>query len=459
MADEPAARHRFDRPIFDRGGPDAEGAIRKRRRRISLQAKMFVFSLLAMAILVGVGAFYMRPQENRYVLDNYQVITVGTHDFRNLVLTSGRVVPEEIVQFTAPSFSQASTRIEVVRVHVHEGDEVAAGQVMIELASEALMDDLRRKESERSQAEIELAQARLQSAQEIMLKERELSQAILDHEAAEEHLALLRQLYERGGVSRKELENAEKAVAEREAQIQAAEQSLAITQQRGELSIRKAEHQLESLEKQLEALYEQEQGLTVRSDRDGRVLSVTVNPGKLVAQGAELVSIADLRRQYVDAAVTPSQALTIGPGMPALLRFGTYDVEAFVEHVAPAATATSEGSAVRLRLGLAPEMAEQIVPNTDVSVEIETGIRKGRYAVQRGPYFATGDASFVYVVSDDGLEARRRDVRFGAIDGSVIEIIDGLTPGERIIYSSYSAFRAYPTIELLPEGGRDVEWR
>jgi HlyD family secretion protein len=78
--------------------------------------------------------------------------------------------------------------------------------------------------------------------------------------------------------------------------------------------------------------------------------------------------------------------------------------------------------------------------------------------VPRGPFFASGDASFVYVLSEDGRQATRRTVRFGAIEGSMIEVLEGLAPGERIIYSSYSAFRAYPTIQLLPEGGREIAW-
>ena len=42
------------------------------------------------------------------------------------------------------------------------------------------------------------------------------------------------------------------------------------------------------------------------------------------------------------------------------------------------------------------------------------------------------------------------------IDTSV-EILGGLEPGERIVYSSYTAFRTHPVIELVPEGGRLVE--
>lgn len=455
MAGSSQGQAPYDRPIFGA----AQGPARvRRRRRLSLQARMLLFAVVILAVIVSAAVWALRPRATRYVLDNYQVITVGTYDFRNLVLTAGRVQPRQIAVFKAPSLGQNAARIEVVHVYVQPGDDVTAGQILVELASDHLEEELRRLEGDLAAARIELEQARLQAEQENAQKQRELDQAVREHEAAEEHLALVTELYARGGVARKEYEDAVRAVAERAAQIQAAEHALTLTRQRGDLNIRKAENHVTALEKELAALRAQAQALVVRADRNGRVLSVQVVPGTAVAPGAELLSLADLSQQYVEAAVTPEQALSLRPDLPAVLRFGGIAVPATVEHVAPTAVSTSEGSAVRVTLALDPEVAQRLLPNTEVSVEIETGIRPDRPAVLRGPFFATGDTSFVYVVSPDGTEAYRRDVRFGVVDGGVIEVLEGLAPGERIIYSSYSAFRSYPTVTLLPEGGREVAW-
>lgn len=450
-------QQQYDRSIFQDTGR-AKTPARTRRLRVSLQARMFLFTLIILGAIIAAAFLYMRPKDERYVLDNYELITVGTYDFRSLFVTAGRVAPIDTAKFAVPSFGQSNVRVFVERVHVAPGDDVVEGQIVMELVAYGLTEELQKLESDRAAAEIELEQARLQVEQELLQRERELAQAVSDLRSAQEHLELLRDLYAKGGVAKKELDDAEQAVSLRQIQIQTAEQALTMTRQRGELTVRKAENQVSSLARQQATLEEQIAGLTIRSDRDGRVLSVSVAPGSQVSSGNELLSIADLRRQQVEAAITPQQALEVQPGMSAQLRFASRTLPAQVTHVAPVATTTSEGSAVSVRLSLAPEVAETIVPNTDLTVEIELGVRPARTALPRGPFFASGDASFVYVVSEDGRQATRRTVRFGAIEGSMIEIVEGLEPGERIIYSSYSAFRAYPNIQLLPEGGRHVAW-
>lgn len=457
MSDVQGPRQQYDRTIFGDTGRPRRPA-RTRRLRMSLQARMFVFAVMILGVIAAGAYVYMRPKEERYVLDNYEVVTVGTFDFRSLFITAGRVVPSEIAVFTAPSFGQTSVRLVAERVFVEPGDDVKEGQVLLELAAYGLTEELQKLQSDLAAAQIELEQAALQAEQELLQRERELDQAVDDLRKAEAQLELLQQLYEKGGVARKELEDAEQTVRMRQSQIRTAEQALEMTRQRGDLNVRKAQNLVDTLTRQLETLEGQIAALTVRSDRDGRVLSVGVVEGGQVAAAAELLTVADLRRQQVEAAVTPQQALEVQPGMPAQLRFGGRTLPAQVAHVAPVATTTSEGAAVAVRLALAPEVAETIVPNTDLTVEIELGARPGRTAVPRGPFFASGDASFVYVLSEDGRQATRRAVRFGAIEGSMIEVLEGLAPGERIIYSSYSAFRAYPTIQLLPEGGREIAW-
>ncbi|REJ34088.1 MAG: hypothetical protein DIU83_04675, partial [Bacillota bacterium] len=125
--------------------------------------------------------------------------------------------------------------------------------------------------------------------------------------------------------------------------------------------------------------------------------------------------------------------------------------------IAPQATVGSSGSSVAVRLALDPEASASLRPFTEVAVELELGVRRNRPALPRGPFFASGDTSFVYVIAPDGRTAERRDVRYGAIDGSFVEIESGLEPGDRIVYNSYAAFRTHPVVELVPEGGRLVE--
>jgi HlyD family secretion protein len=97
------------------------------------------------------------------------------------------------------------------------------------------------------------------------------------------------------------------------------------------------------------------------------------------------------------------------------------------------------------------EDASGLLPNTGVNVDIRLRLHKDSPALPRGPYLTSGQQLFVYVI--EGERAVRREVQFGLLQGSIIQVLRGLDVGERVITSSYDAFRHLEEITILPEGG------
>ena len=221
--------------------------------------------------------------------------------------------------------------------------------------------------------------------------------------------------------------------------------------------MKKAEQQEATARTKLAEVEERAAKMEVRAPWDGRLLELSIKSGSLVEEGATLLRLADVTSQQVEAVVTPEQASGIQPGAPALLRTSDAAYPAQVVQVAMIATTGESGTQVPVRLSVTPEVSAAFLPNAPVTVEIELGAVKDRPFLRRGPFFSSGNASFVYVLSDDLSTAERRDVRYGAIDGDYVEVVSGVEPGERVIYSSYTAFRSYRTIDLIPEGGRPVD--
>ena len=63
---------------------------------------------------------------------------------------------------------------------------------------------------------------------------------------------------------------------------------------------------------------------------------------------------------------------------------------------------------------------------------------------------STGGERFVYLVNDD--TAVRTNVTFGIVDGSNVEVREGLQAGDNIVSSSYEAFKEEAEIGLITEG-------
>lgn len=422
-----------------------------RKRRMGLQTQFMLFSALALAIIGLAAWWFLRPVEAVYVLDSYQYATVTERDFRDVIVTSGTVEPETVAVFGAP----ADATVEDIFVEV--GEDVAAGAALLQLVSKQLLEDVDEARRDFEDAEFDLEQARLKTTGDLFAKEQEVDDAEEALAEAEAQLPLTEELFALGGVSAKEMQDALAEIRRLRLQVNNASQAFTLAERQGELTVRQAEQTARTAERALAKLQEQVDEMTVTAPRDGRVLSLSVRPDERVKAGDELLRHADVARQDVKSAVTPQQAAQLEPGTTAVVRVGGRSIPAVVSFVAPLAQTGTDRTAVPVTLTIDGEAAASLRPFTEASVELELGVRSKRPALSRGPFFASGDAGFVYIVSGDGTEAERREVRYGAIDGNYVEITAGLEPGDEIVYSSYTAFRTHSTVELVKEGGRFVE--
>lgn len=432
------------------GGPTAPSAPR-RRRRLSLQTQFLLFSAVVLLVVAAAVYLFLRPAEQVYVLDVYQYTHVRTRDFRDLLVTTGSIVPETV------EIARASSAARVESIYVQVGDDVEAGTILMQLASDTLATNIAKAREDADAALLELEQARLKADGDVLAKEQELIAAERRLADAEAQLPYKEQLYELGGLSALELQEAKDDIERRRQEVANARQALLLVERQAELAVRQAEQKAHNAQRALEDLLKQQDELTVRASASGRVLDIAVREGQRVDASTELLRYADVTKQRVETAVTPQQAERLAVGTPAVLRISGRTVPAVTQFVAPQATTGTGGSSVAVTLALDEETATALLPYTELAIEFELGVRQGRPYLPRGPFVASGDSSFVYVVSADGRTAERRDVRYGAVDGSAIEIESGLAPGDRVVYSSYTAFRTYPVIELVPEGGRLVE--
>jgi HlyD family secretion protein len=54
----------------------------------------------------------------------------------------------------------------------------------------------------------------------------------------------------------------------------------------------------------------------------------------------------------------------------------------------------------------------------------------------------------VFALASTGNEAERRNVRLGRHTPEQVEVLSGLSPGERVITSSYESLRGYDRIRI-----------
>jgi len=84
-------------------------------------------------------------------------------------------------------------------------------------------------------------------------------------------------------------------------------------------------------------------------------------------------------------------------------------------------------------------------------VRLTLGDNTDAILIPNGAFYQETGGNWVFVVSPDGSEAIRRNVRMGRRNSNFIEVLDGLEPGEKVITSPYTSFVGMDRLNLDDE--------
>ena len=143
-------------------------------------------------------------------------------------------------------------------------------------------------------------------------------------------------------------------------------------------------------------------------DPDGYKLNVEIDEFYLGRIDLEQVATAELGNRSYDLKVSKIYPQVNG---------GQFEVDMVFEDEP---TGVRRGQTMQVRLTLGDNSDAVLIPN--------------------GAFYQETGGNWVFVVAPDGTEAVRRPVRLGRRNTDVIEVLDGLEPGERVITSPYTSY-------------------
>lgn len=173
---------------------------------------------------------------------------------------------------------------------------------------------------------------------------------------------------------------------------------------------------------------------TLTSPLDGTVTELIARPGMIPRNGDALVRVADLRESIVRLRLSATEVARLRVGQPA--RVVESDARGQVRLVALQADPNTR--LVEVQVVFPP--SARLITGTLATIEVETTRRADALQVPRA---AVRDGA-VWVVDAEGL-ASRRTVRVGMQGADVVEVLEGLVVGDRVVVEGGS---------LLSEGAR-----
>jgi cobalt-zinc-cadmium efflux system membrane fusion protein len=296
----------------------------------------------------------------------------------------------------------------VHRVDKNLGDEVQAGEIMAILESRELAES--KAAYLAAQQKLALAEANLKSAEELHTKR------------------IMPDL---------EFLTIQKALAEAQIEFKTADNKL---------------HALGVSEEQLKELPMHAASLAMyelRAPFAGTVVEKHCSLGEVLNDEHDAFMLADLSAVWVNVTVYTQYLPLIQVGQPVTINAGPSagETSAVIEYLSPVVEESTRTAVARVTL---PNQDRRWRPGLFVSARVQTSKTPVKVSVPKAAVQTIKSESCVFVKTDDGFHTR--PVTLGRVNGSHVEIVAGLTAGER--YVSANAFTVKSELEKagLAEG-------
>lgn len=387
---------------------------------------------------------------------------------------------EETVTLTghlrALSKAQVHSRLSgrVVAVHVREGDQVAAGEALLELDSTSL-----HAAERQAAANLRAAQARLQQAQtgrgltdvQVDLEVRRVQQSVFQAEAntarakaeyddAVHDQARQRDLFKKSAVSRVTVERAELRARVAQEQLDAARSAEKAAREgvriaesnRGQVGMRESEVEgaaagVDQARAALESVQVDLRDTVLRSPISGTVVSRAVEPGQAVnAQtGGPLVVLVDNSTLDMVAPTDERHRAWIRPGTRVSISTSLGDaVTGKVVDVVPASDPSTHTVKVRVKI---PNPGGELVEGAFATAHLPLRRVEG-VVVPRQAVLGKGADAFVMVA--EGGVAHRRPVKV-TFSTDRQSVVSGVKPGDAVVVAGAEKLEDG---QALQEGGK-----
>jgi len=335
------------------------------------------------------------------------------------------------------------------KISVQIGDSVRQGQVIARIDRAEFLQKGKEIEAKVAQARAQYAELEAGTRAEDI---REAEEAVKQDQSRFNNAKFQRErvlaLYNRQVISKKEADVSEMDYNVTEAQLAASEQRLKSSKEGARPETRAAS--LGKL-KEMEAILAQEQihlqNTEIVAPFPGEVVRRNVDNGALVSPSTPLVTLVHMETLKVLANVLEKDIALVKPGMKAKILTETYPEEPF------------EGTIVRINKALdlatrtlqaeinVPNPGRLLKPGMFAKIEVMLTDKPDALAIPREAVLEEGGKQAVFVV--EGNQALRKRVVTGIEQGELIEVVEGLKDGEKVVVKGQASLTDRSTIRVV----------
>jgi HlyD family secretion protein len=392
--------------------------------------KFLIISILI--LLIAFTVYFLAGEQEA---PTFLTVQAARQEIRMTVNTNGVIEPIE----RSEVYAQIDGR--VTRIPVQEGEEISAGQLLMELESEQIRAAL-------AEANTALLEARrLEKAvlsgppkDEIAALDAAIDEAALQLEETEKDLKTEEALFARGAVARVAVDTLRKQRDQLRLRVDSQKRRKQQFLDRYSSEEKQWEQdKVRELAGQARFLEQQRMLETVASPKSGRIFSLEVKPGAYVTRGQLLAKLNQPGKIRLRAYVDEPDLGRVAEGQPVEITWdGLPDRKwtGVVERPAEQVVAMDNRTVGHVICSIEGS-PEELIPNLNVKVEITTLRKADTIVVPRGAVFSPDGVRSVRIF--DGKTAVTKPVISGIVTMEEIEILEGLGEGDEVLINPLDA--------------------
>jgi HlyD family secretion protein len=329
-----------------------------------------------------------------------------------------------------------------VTLAIRAGDTVKKGDVVASVDSPELTAELERERSTLAQLEAQTGSARIATDQQRLQARREADEAAIALTAAVRDLEGSEAAWKQGAIAEVEYQRDKDAVETARVRDRNARAMAKLAGDSAGFDLATAQQQATRQRLAVQELERRIGELTMKSPVDGVVGTLAVADRAVVAANTPIMTVVDLSQLEVELEVPETYADDLGLGMTAEVTIGTSAASGTLSAISPEVVRNN----VLVRVRFAGTQPAGLRQSQRVSARILIEERPDVLMVARGPFLDSHGGRAIYVV-ENGV-AVRRAVRTGATSVSAVEILEGLSPGQKVVIAGSESFEDAATVRI-----------
>lgn len=420
--------------------PASGGAMDKVVERRGLSNRVKAGIAAGALAIAGIGFYAYAPSANSQTVaaDRVTISTVKRGTFDDFLPLRARVTPLLTIYLDSVEGGRVEEKL------VEDGASVQKGQLLAVLSNPELQLSVLARQTDVSRELNSMRSQELALAQTRMNDERNILEARLAVEKARRQYQREAPLAAKGFVPGKQFADTKDDLDYHQRRYDVLSRTQATDERLQSSQLSQLRRSAASMNSSLDVARLNLESLKLRAPVSGQLSGFEIQVGQSVKSGERIGQIDSPGANKLIAGVDEFYLGRVAVGQKAVIDQGGKSFTLKVTKIYPQ---VSNGQ-FQVDLQFVGAEPQGLQRGQTLQAKLTLGDPAPALLIPNGSFYNDTGGAWVFVVTDDGGRAVKRPVRLGRRNADVIEVLDGLQPGEKVLTSPYTGFADKDRLDL-----------